>query len=246
MRPRGTLIAMPLPNAILAITLDLDDTLWPVRPALVHAETVLAQWLAERAPRTALRLTPENRREIRAQLLAEHPQRAHDMSFLRREALRRALVAAGDDGDLAEPAFDAFLAARQQVTLYQDVVPVLSRWAQRYRLVAVSNGNADIARIGLGEYFTASVSAHEVGFGKPDPRIFLEACRRAGADPGQVLHVGDDLDLDVRAAQGAGLQAAWIRRADLARAQDPAAGASLQGFDSLQALDVHLHPPPAR
>ncbi len=231
-------------RTIRAITLDLDDTLWPVRPALAHAETVLAGWLADRAPRTAAHLSAETRREIRAGLLAEHPERAHDMSFLRREALRRALVATGEDGDLAEPAFEAFLAARQRVVLYEDVVPVLAAWSRRYRLVAVSNGNADIARIGIGGYFAASVSAHEVGCAKPDPRIFLEACRRAGTDPAATLHVGDDLELDVRAARAAGLQAAWIRRPDLAqvRPAGPPRDADAEPFESMGALDAHLHP----
>ena len=243
---------MIFPNPIRAITLDLDDTLWPMRPALVHAEEVLAAWLADRAPRTAAYLTPEARREIRGRLLREHPQRAHDVSFLRREALRSALVAAGEDGALAEPAFEAFLAARQRVTLYRDVVPVLARWAARYRLVALSNGNADIVRIGIAQYFAASVSAHEVGCAKPDPRIFLEACRRVRVEPAEALHVGDDPELDVRAARAAGLQAAWIRRPDLARAkaqdpaQDPANDPDLPAFESIEALDSRLHPRPAK
>ena len=251
-RVDGHCIDMLPAKPIRAITLDLDDTLWPVRPALAHAERVLAQWLADRAPRTALHLTPQTRREIRERLLAEHPRRAHDLSFLRREALRSAMIAAGDDGGLAEPAFEAFLAARQRVTLYEDVVPVLAKWAVRYRIVAVSNGNADIARVGLGEYFVASVSAHEVGCAKPDPRIFLEACRRAGVAPSETLHVGDDLDLDVRAAAGAGLQAAWIRRPDLEPAPargtgpDRATGESPdpdpRSFESMRALDAYLHP----
>ena len=37
---------------VTAITLDLDDTLWPVRPTLVAAEQVLAEWLRTHAPAT--------------------------------------------------------------------------------------------------------------------------------------------------------------------------------------------------
>jgi len=229
---------------IRAIALDLDDTLWPMRPALVEAERALSAWLAQRAPATAALLTPQARAELRARVLAEHPQRAHDVSFLRRESLRLAMRAGGDAADLADEAFEVFLAARQRVSVYEDVVPVLRRWSARYRLVAISNGNADIARVGLGEFFVAQVSAHAVGFGKPDARIFLEACRRLGVEPGVVLHAGDDVELDVRAARRAGLQAAWIRRPDLAAAK-PAAGPEDDAtpvFDSLAALDAWLHP----
>lgn len=225
-----------------AITLDLDDTLWPVKPALIHAEQVLSDWLAEHAPATAGWLTPENRRGVREALLAEHPQRAHDVSFVRSELLRRSLRAAGEDPALAEPAFEVFLAARQRVTLYADVVPVLQRWSQRYRLVAVSNGNADVERIGIGRFFSASVSAHALGVAKPDPRIYLEACRLADAAPAEVLHVGDDLHLDVRAAREAGLQAAWLRRPEFAHRQpDGAEAVDEAPFGDLAALDAFLH-----
>jgi FMN phosphatase YigB (HAD superfamily) len=79
----------------------------------------------------------------------------------------------------------------------------------------VTNGNADIDRIGIGHYFDASAAAHEVGFGKPDPRIFEHACSRVGVQASRVLHVGDDLELDILGARGAGMHAAWLRRPDL-------------------------------
>lgn len=229
---------------IQAISLDLDDTLWPLRPAIEQAEQVLAQWLGEHAPRTSAWITPDSRRLIRDEVLAAYPQRAHDVSFIRLEWLRRSLRAAGDDAALAEPAFEAFLAARQRVRLYSDVLPVLERWAVRYRLVAISNGNSDLGQAGIGHLFAASVSAHQLEFAKPDPRIFLEACRRAAVAPSSVLHIGDDLELDVRAAHGAGLRAVWLRRPDTAhRAQpDAADGTAIGVFDSLQAIDEFLHP----
>ena len=242
---------MPPAPPLLAIALDLDDTLWPAWPTLIAAEEALLAWLAEQAPRTGTALTPELRKALRAQVLAEHPARAHDVSFVRLETLRRACGAAGDPPVLAEAAFEVFLEARQQVQPYDDVEPVLARWAQRYRLVAVSNGNADVGKLGLGRFFSARVSAHELDFGKPDPRIFLEACRRLDVAPSAVLHVGDDLDLDVLAARRAGLNAAWIRRPDLVARGGKSAelspgpdGNEVQSFDSLAALDEFLHGPP--
>jgi putative hydrolase of the HAD superfamily len=229
------------PN-LRAITLDLDDTLWPVGPTLVAAERVLADWLRAHAPRTATATTAEARTAIRQALVAEFPQHAHDMSFLRREGLRRALAACGDDPALAEPAFATFLEARQRVEPFDDVVPVLSRWARRYRLVAVTNGNADVGRTGLGAFFVGAVSAHEIGCAKPDPRMFREACRVAGVEPGEALHVGDDPRLDVLAARDAGLHAAWLRRAAFAhRHPADACGARAPApFEDLHALDAVL------
>ena len=230
----------PLP--IRAITLDLDDTLWPAAPVLVAAEQTLGAWLASHAPAAAAVMTADWRRATRASVQADFPDRRHDLGFLRRESLRRAMVAAGLDAGLAEPAFEVFLQARQQVSLYDDVLPTLARWASRYRLVALTNGNADIARIGLAPYFAASISAHESGFAKPDPRIFHRACQHAGVEPAQTLHIGDDLELDVLAARRAGLSALWLRRPDLARHKPGEAGQAGQTAgepvaDSLHAAD---------
>src|SRR5690606_27900253 len=147
----------PAPWRPRAITLDLDDTLWPVGPTLVAAEQVLADWLRDRAPPTAAGYRPEPRAASRRRLLAEPPQHAHAMSFLRREGLRLAMADAGDDPGLADEAFAVFLAARQRVEFFEDVLPVLARWSARYRLVAVSNGNADVHAVGLDAYFSAAV-----------------------------------------------------------------------------------------
>ena len=211
---------------VTALTLDLDDTLWPVRPTLIAAEKVLAEWLRANAPSTAQNTPPAAMLALRAAVAAEHPHWAHDLSAIRLETIRRALRRHGDDPALAEVAFDVFFEARHAVTLYDDVLPGLERLASRYRLVAVSNGNAEVHRIGLERFFSGSVSARLHGVAKPDATIFLAACAAAGAAPNQVLHLGDDLATDVDGALAAGLQAGWICRPDGAHASaDPRAGA---------------------
>jgi putative hydrolase of the HAD superfamily len=225
-----------------AITLDLDDTLWPVEPTLLAAERVLADWLAVHAPATASLTDAGTRAAIRRRLVAEHPSRAHDMSFLRHEGLRRALNEAGDDPALADPAFAVFLAARQHVAPYADVAPVLERWARRYVLVAVTNGNADVSRMPIGRWFAGAVSAHQCGCAKPDPRMFAAACSLAGVPPEATLHVGDDPQLDVLGARAAGLQAAWLRRPDFAHRHpaDACGDGVPPPFEDLNALDAYL------
>jgi HAD superfamily hydrolase (TIGR01549 family) len=213
-------------HQVTAITLDLDDTLWPVRPTLIAAEKVLADWLRMHAPATSQGMGPGAMLALRAEVAAEHPHWAHDLSAIRLETIRRALHRHGDDPALADVAFDVFFEARHVVTFYDDVLPGLARLASRYRLVAVSNGNADVGRIGLERFFSGSVSARLHGVAKPDASIFLAACAAANAVPTQVLHLGDDLGADVDGALAAGLHAGWICRPDGAHASaDPRAGA---------------------
>ena len=208
--------AVVRPADIRAITLDLDDTLWPVWPAIERAEHELHAWLAVHASATARRFDASALRGLRDAVVSEFPQWAHDFSRLRRESLVRALTLAGDDHALAGPAYDVFFAARNRVEFYADALPALQALASRWPIAALTNGNADLHAIGVAPYFKTVVSAREFGVGKPDARIFLEACRQLGAAPHQVLHIGDDWALDVAGAHAAGLRSAWVRRDDTA------------------------------
>jgi putative hydrolase of the HAD superfamily len=200
-------------SKIRAISLDLDDTLWPIGPTILRAEEVLAQWLTEHAPGTALLLAdPQQRREIRGRLELARPDLSHDLSALRRESLRMALLHCGEDPALAEPAFEVFFAQRMRVQLYPEVLAALQDLSARFPLVALSNGNADVQRVGLGGYFCAAVSAREFGVAKPDARIFHAAAQAAGVAAAEVLHVGDDPLLDVLAGLDAGMQVVWVNR----------------------------------
>ena len=200
-------------SRIRAITLDLDDTLWPVWPTIHRAEAVLTDWLTQHAPATAaLSGQAEVKKAVRTEINARHADRAHDLSFLRLEAIRALLVQAGDPADLAERAFDVFFAERQRVDLFDDALPALAFWSQRYPVVALSNGNADVHRVGIGQHFHASVSAKSLGVAKPDVRIFVAGAQAAGVQPHEVLHIGDDAHLDCVGALAAGMQVAWVNR----------------------------------
>lgn len=199
-------------SRVRALTLDLDDTLWPIAPTIARAEVVVHAWLAAHAPATAARFDIADLQRLREEAARQTPALAHDFTAMRLASLRHALAEAGDDPALAAEAFEVFLEARHQVELYPEVDAALARLASRYPLFALSNGNAEVARTPLAGRFRGALSAREFGVGKPDPRIFLEACRRLGCAPGEVLHVGDDLALDVHGARAAGLQARWLRR----------------------------------
>lgn len=199
--------------AIKAISLDLDDTLWPIAPVIARAEQALVDWLLPRAPRTAavFAVTAE-RLALRQEVQRLRPDIGHDLRTLRRETIRLGLQRSAEDAALVDAAYEVFIHARMQVALYDDARPALDWLAQRYPVVAVSNGNADVHQIGIGGYFHARLSAQEFGVGKPDARIFHAAAEAAYVQPHEVLHVGDDALLDVVGARRAGMQTAWLSR----------------------------------
>ena len=200
---------------IRAISLDLDDTLWPIVPTIVRAEEQLKRWLALHAPATAtLAAQGAANKLARDFVLAHHADKLHDFSHLRRETIRHLLGQAGEDPALAEPAFEEFFSWRQKVDLYADALPALQALAAKYPLVALSNGNADIERVGLGPYFQGAISARAFGLAKPAPQIFAAVADHLSLPMDAVLHVGDDPELDVAGALAAGQHAAWVNRED--------------------------------
>lgn len=196
------------------LSLDLDDTLWPVGDVIRGAEAELRGWLERHAPATARRFGAAELRAVRDEVVRARPEWLHDLSRLREASLEAALARAGDDPALARPAFEVFYAARNRVVCYADALPALEALARRWPLVALTNGNADLERIGIARYFVATVSAREVGASKPDARMFHRACQRLDAEPRRVLHVGDDWAMDIVGAERAGLHSAWVRRDD--------------------------------
>jgi putative hydrolase of the HAD superfamily len=204
----------PVNFRIRAITLDLDDTLWPFAPIGARIERVLDAWLREHSPRTAEKFPVERMRELREWVFAGHPHLLHDMSALRRLTLEYAFSESGEDLALVEPAYAAFYAERNRVEYYPDALAALQRISARLPVFALSNGNADLARIGIAHLFVGQLGSREHGVAKPDASIFLAACARLDCDPHEVLHVGDHVDMDVVGAARAGLRTAWVHRED--------------------------------
>ncbi|GAB3042757.1 HAD-IA family hydrolase [Stenotrophomonas tumulicola] len=219
---------------VLAITLDLDDTLWPFAPIGARIDQVLHDWMLENSPATAAMFPVAAMRELRDRAFVDNPHLHHDLSALRRLALHRALQASGADLALLEPAYEAFFAARNQVEYYPDALQALQRMAAKVPVAALSNGNADLERIGVSHLFAFQLGAREHGAAKPAASIFHAACTRLGIAPAQVLHVGDHVDMDVAGAMSAGLRGCWINR-DAAHWNHPSLQPDLQ-FDTLTGL----------
>jgi putative hydrolase of the HAD superfamily len=195
------------------LSLDLDDTLWPVAPVIAAAESALLSWLQSRHPQTIAGHSIESLRALRAEVAGRFPEHKHDVTFLRRRALAELFEAAGCEATLADTAFEVFYAERNRVQFYADVRPSLERLRARYRLFAISNGNADLARCGIAQFFDGHITATAAGAAKPDARIFAKLIDQAGVQAAEVLHIGDDPLADVVGAAQAGMQAVWLNRA---------------------------------
>lgn len=199
-------------SGIRGVCFDLDNTFWDVMPVIERAEQAMYDFLASKYPRVTAAMTVEMLRKARQETAQAYPRMAHDFTFLRRQTLADHAREFGYAEAMADEAFEAFIQARNEVVLYDDVVPGLDRLKQHFRLFTASNGNADLRRIGLAHYFERSLGAREVGALKPDPLLFHKVIEGTGLEPQQVVYVGDDPALDVVGARAAGMLPVWINR----------------------------------
>lgn len=199
-------------DGIRTITLDLDDTLWEIHPVIKRAEIRLYEWLDERYPRITEMFSIEQLRILRDDVFERFPDKLHDLTFLRYTVLTEAAASAGYTGFLVDEAFAVFDDVRNDVEMFPEVRPTLVALAERYTLIAVTNGNANLEKIGIDDLFDHHVSAASAGAAKPHRRIFDEAVSAGGASPAETLHVGDDPANDVHGANEAGLRSVWVNR----------------------------------
>jgi putative hydrolase of the HAD superfamily len=199
-------------HGIRTITLDLDDTLWPIHPVIFRAEQALYAWLERHYPRITARYSQRDLLELRLDIVTEFPDRGHDFTFMRRKVLARIAEAVGYSTDYVDAAMEVFQAQRNDVEMFPEVRPALKELGERFSVIAVTNGNASLERIGIRNLFDGVISAASAGAAKPAQRIFDAAVEAGGAKPHETLHVGDHPECDVAGASNAGLRTAWVNR----------------------------------
>lgn len=202
---------------VKAISFDLDDTLWPIGPVIGRAEQALFDWLRQNFSEIAGRHSILSLRKHRELIAVQHPELAHDVSALRRRALECLLLEHGIATELAlaqaRLGWQVFYARRNEVEWYDDARPMLQRLQTHYRLVATTNGNADLVAMGADHYFELAVRAGEVGCAKPDAGIWQHVCSSLQLQAHEILHIGDHPEHDVLGAiQHGGHAAIWLSR----------------------------------
>ncbi len=125
--------------------------------------------------------------------------------------------------------------------LFDDVLPCLDR-LQGHPLGIISNGKLTeqshkLERMGLAGRFPVVVISEEVGVGKPAPGVFLEACRRIGAQPADCVYVGDAWENDVEGSRAVGMTPIWLNRENLPT-PDPSVP-MIQTLDDLEMVINH-------
>ena len=132
--------------------------------------------------------------------------------------------------------FTTYLAAyRAAWRPFPDAGPCLEALRGAAQVAVLSNGDQEqqeekISRTGLRRYLYIVLTSDQLGVAKPDPRAFELACGRLGVSPRAAVYVGDQLDVDTRAATAAGLRGIWLNR------KGSAVPPGVEAIDDLAAL----------
>jgi FMN hydrolase / 5-amino-6-(5-phospho-D-ribitylamino)uracil phosphatase len=200
---------------IEVVTFDLDNTLWDVDAVIRNAERTTRAWFDSHVPELHATLKSEDWLAIRKRIVEEQPAQTHNLSYLREETFARAIVAVGradaEARRLAAEAFQLFLAERHKVSYFDDALDILERLAMRHRLGALTNGNADIVRLGLDRFFRFAFCAADVGAAKPAPQMFNAALAYTRIRAQQMIHIGDNPIDDIQGAHDVGIATIWVQ-----------------------------------
>lgn len=101
----------------------------------------------------------------------------------------------------------------------EDVKETLERLRENYMMGIISDTGVTpgsiirdhLQRCRILQFFSSTVFSDEVGFCKPDSRVFEKALQELRVKPEEVVHVGDLLRTDVAGAKSMGMKAVWLR-----------------------------------
>lgn len=195
------------------VSFDLDDTLWPLESVLLAAEQTQYEWLEQHTPEITERFSAESLLEWRRQIIQTKPELRGDVTAMRTYSLMQLFDSFGYSNakakSLTDEVFQVFYHARSQVTLFDGAMDCLVRLKQKYRLAAITNGNADLEIAGVAHLFDDARFATLDSPAKPDAYMFRQTAQALGCDTNQILHVGDNPQTDVGGGQQAGTLTAW-------------------------------------
>jgi putative hydrolase of the HAD superfamily len=219
--------------AVKVVLFDLDDTLFAHRESVANGITQYRRSLGGAIAAADASTAAHRWHELEE--VHYHRYLSGELTFMeqRRE---RARIFAEDYGVLledheADAWFDSyFLEYMRAWTLHDDTIACLDAIAP-LRIGIITNGDltfqtAKIERIGLAPRIEHVITSGELGYAKPDPRIFEHACRVFGVQPSDAAYVGDRLQTDAIGAASAGLLGVWLDRSRAATPEQLAAAAA--------------------
>lgn len=197
---------------------DLDHTLWDFHR---NSEETLHQLFYDFELHRFGVPHPDRFLEVYTQINHRLWQQYHkgevSKETLRDSRFRNTFEALGFNGDHFADAFsDQYLnISPTRPHLLPHTIEVLEYLYGKYSMSIITNGFAEVQHIkmqhsGIAGYFDAVIISEEVGYQKPDIRIFEHAAHLAGVAMHTCLMIGDNEETDIAGAKNAGMEQAYF------------------------------------
>lgn len=202
---------------IKAISFDLDDTLYSNDVVIHQAEQLQFEFLCDEVP-IIIDAGIQPWLKAKWHAIKANPELKHDVTLWRKAAIQHGLsylkLEKVKEKQLVEQAFEVFYNARSNFSIDSKTHQVLQRLKEKFPIVAVTNGNADIDRLGLSQYFVGYYRAGANGNRmKPFPDMLNMVSRHLDIPSESILHVGDNIGSDLKSAQNASCSSFWYNPA---------------------------------
>ncbi len=223
------------------ISFDLDDTLYSNFPVMMATDAKMICYFAQLLPtRISADYDYQFWFPFRKLAIQNNPHVKHDVGELRLQSYFLGIKSLGFSNQnarlMAEQALDYFVNERSDFTVPSPVHQLLAKLKRRWPLVAISNGNVDINKIGLSDYFEEILMAGNGLKQKPDIDMFSIASQKLSVPLEQFFHVGDCGQNDIYGALKAGCQTAWVSSYDVGKPITVLANIELSDVVELQRL----------
>lgn len=199
--------------SIKLITFDLDNTLWHTDPVIIKAEEAQWQSIISLCPAAESLFTPKSLTSLKTETAKKNPHLRHQLSALRQAFLQQVFIQCGlptpQAQTYAQQVFADFLRVRNQVELFPHALDLLTALRNKYTVIALTNGNANLTTIGLDHLFDAHFHAENVARPKPHEDMFLAALHYANVNADESMHIGDHPEQDIEAANKLGFKTVW-------------------------------------
>ena len=203
---------------IKCIAFDLDNTLWDCDSLIINAEKHFYKWLVKTCPKITNRMSESQLVAHRMEYMRAKPELHHNLTDLRKKWMRQIFDEYANEEvadketfnkEFIETGFHIFWHQRNNVVFYDGVIEMLDRLSNIYSLGVITNGNADVNYIGVGDYFDFTMSSEKAGVAKPHEDIFHQAMQLSDHSFDETVYVGDDPKCDVIGPQNLGMRSIW-------------------------------------
>jgi len=107
-------------------------------------------------------------------------------------------------------------ASRFRLQPYPGVEDTIRQLHPKYHLAIISDGQTayavpELNAVGLSGYFDPIIISGDVGYRKPDKRLFTAVLTAMQMEPSEVLYVGNDIYRDIYGAQRLGMKTVFFK-----------------------------------